>query len=208
MARKLKTFVTSLGFFEQAVAAPSMKAALEAWGVPQNLFHQGFAKETDDPEIVAAATARPGTVLKRAVGTTGAFTENPALPENLPPKARPDKVAKKRKAPAKAVAKSETDRRAGRAQLAAFDKTRAKRERERATAERRRATIEARAAEKRAAAAAKAHAALDNAKAKHDAKLAALDRQQAALERKIDAERKRWHSEKAKLERRLRDAGR
>jgi hypothetical protein len=29
MARKLKTYQTSLGFFEQAIAAPSMKAALE-----------------------------------------------------------------------------------------------------------------------------------------------------------------------------------
>ena len=34
MARKLKTYQASLGLFEQAVAAPSMKAALEAWGAP------------------------------------------------------------------------------------------------------------------------------------------------------------------------------
>ena len=32
MARKLKTFTTSIGFFDLAIAAPSMKAALEAWG--------------------------------------------------------------------------------------------------------------------------------------------------------------------------------
>jgi hypothetical protein len=32
MARKLKTYQTSLGFFDLAMAAPSMKAALEAWG--------------------------------------------------------------------------------------------------------------------------------------------------------------------------------
>jgi colicin import membrane protein len=54
MAGKLKTFVTSLGFFDQAIAAPSMKAALEAWGAGSNLFHQGVAKETDDPDVVAA----------------------------------------------------------------------------------------------------------------------------------------------------------
>ena len=30
MARKLKTYQTSLGFFDLAIAAPSMKAALEA----------------------------------------------------------------------------------------------------------------------------------------------------------------------------------
>ena len=29
MARKLKTYQTSLGFFDQAITAPSMKAALE-----------------------------------------------------------------------------------------------------------------------------------------------------------------------------------
>ena len=43
MARKLKVFQTSLGFFDQAIAAPSMKAALEAWGADSNLFHQGAA---------------------------------------------------------------------------------------------------------------------------------------------------------------------
>jgi hypothetical protein len=30
MARKLKTYQTSLGFFNQAIAAPSMKAALSS----------------------------------------------------------------------------------------------------------------------------------------------------------------------------------
>jgi hypothetical protein len=45
MARKLKTYQTSLGFFDLAIAAPSMKAALEAWGADSNLFHQGVAKQ-------------------------------------------------------------------------------------------------------------------------------------------------------------------
>ena len=54
MARKLKTYQTSLGFFDQAVAAPSMKAALEAWGADSNLFHQGAAKESYDPDVIAA----------------------------------------------------------------------------------------------------------------------------------------------------------
>jgi colicin import membrane protein len=31
MARKLKIYQTSMGFFDLAIAAPSMKAALEAW---------------------------------------------------------------------------------------------------------------------------------------------------------------------------------
>src|SRR5262245_16903388 len=60
MARRLKTYQTSSGFFELAVAAPSMKAAAEAWGSRTNVFKQGFAKETHDPDIVATTMAKPG----------------------------------------------------------------------------------------------------------------------------------------------------
>src|SRR6202161_3490794 len=83
MVRKLKTYQTSLGFFDQAIAAPSMKAALEAWGADSNLFHQGAAKESDDPEVVAATMAKPGIVLKRPVGSDGPFGEHAELPKNL-----------------------------------------------------------------------------------------------------------------------------
>ena len=63
MVRKLKTYETSLGFFDHAIAAPSMKAALEAWGADSNLFHQGAAKESNDPDIIAATMAKPGVIL-------------------------------------------------------------------------------------------------------------------------------------------------
>ena len=69
MAKKLKTYQTSLGFFDQAIAAPSMKAALEAWGADSNLFHQGAAVESHDPNVIAATMAKPGVVLRRPVGT-------------------------------------------------------------------------------------------------------------------------------------------
>lgn len=81
MARKLKTFQTSLGFYDLAIAAPSMKAALEAWGARSNLFHQGFAKETDDPDVVAVTISRPGMVLRRPAGSSGLFGERAALPD-------------------------------------------------------------------------------------------------------------------------------
>jgi colicin import membrane protein len=81
MPRKLKTFITNIGFFELALAAPSMKAALEAWGMGHNAFQHGFAKQTDDPKIVAATMAQPGVVLRRAVGTKGEFTEHSEGPE-------------------------------------------------------------------------------------------------------------------------------
>src|SRR3979490_3381646 len=83
MARKLKTYQTSLGFFEQAIAAPSMKAALEAWGADSNLFHQGAAKESQDPDVIAATMAKPGVVLRRAVGSNGPFSKHAERPSNL-----------------------------------------------------------------------------------------------------------------------------
>src|SRR3989440_4491196 len=83
MARKLKTYETSLGFFDQAIAAPSMKAALEAWGADSNLFHQGAAKEIHDPDVIAATMAMPGVVLRRPVGSHGSFNEHAELPAEL-----------------------------------------------------------------------------------------------------------------------------
>jgi len=83
MARKLKTYQTSLGFFDLAIAAPSMKAALEAWGADSNLFHQGAAKESDDPKVIAATLKKPGVVLRRAVGSDGSFGEHAELPSDL-----------------------------------------------------------------------------------------------------------------------------
>ena len=97
MAKKLKTFQTSLGFYDLAIAAPSMKAALEAWGADSNLFHQGAAKESGDPEIVEATMAKPGVVLRRPVGSDDAFTEHAALPTHI----SSDRVAKGRPRPAR-----------------------------------------------------------------------------------------------------------
>jgi colicin import membrane protein len=97
MVRKLKTYQTSLGFFDQAIAAPSMKAALEAWGADSNLFHQGAAKESDDPDVVAATMAKPGVVLKRPVGSTGPFREHADLPDKLGVGGKPAKPLASRK---------------------------------------------------------------------------------------------------------------
>ena len=80
MPRKLKVYQTSLGFFDLAIAAPSMKAALEAWGAGSNLFHQGVAKESDDRKVIDAAMEKPGTILQRPVGSDGPFREHADLP--------------------------------------------------------------------------------------------------------------------------------
>src|SRR6185436_5088951 len=98
MARKLKTYQTSLGFFDLAMAAPSMKAALEAWGADSNLFHQGAAKESHDPDVIAATMAKPGVVLRRPVGSDGSFNEHAELPTDLGGDG-PTRTARKPKAP-------------------------------------------------------------------------------------------------------------
>ena len=77
MPRKLKTYETSLGFYDLAIAAPSMKAALEAWARGSNLFHQGVAKESGNPDVIAATMSKPGVVLRRPVGSDGPFREMP-----------------------------------------------------------------------------------------------------------------------------------
>jgi colicin import membrane protein len=61
-----------------------MKAALSTWGAGSNLFHQGMAREADDPAIIQATLKKPGVVLKRAVGSTDPFTEHPKLSMRLP----------------------------------------------------------------------------------------------------------------------------
>ena len=96
MARKLKTYQTSLGFFDMAIAVPSMKAALEAWGSKSNLFHQGFAREVDDPDVIAATMSKPGVILRRPVGSDGPFKEDADLPSDLSRekvKGRPQKAS-------------------------------------------------------------------------------------------------------------------
>lgn len=60
MARKFKTFETSLGFCDLAIATPSMKATPSAWRADSNLFDQGVAKESDDPESYPHNIERTG----------------------------------------------------------------------------------------------------------------------------------------------------
>jgi hypothetical protein len=69
MAAKLKVFVTSDGLTDYVVATTSKVKALAAWGSHQDLFKTGLAHETDDPELVKAATARPDEVLRKPADT-------------------------------------------------------------------------------------------------------------------------------------------
>jgi colicin import membrane protein len=201
MARKLKTFETSLGFYDLAIAAPSMKAALSAWGADSNLFHQGAAKESDDPDVVAATMAKPGVVLRRPVGSEGPFREHADLPTHLAdeePKRRPRKSGAK----PKKRQPGPTDDKAARAAALAFEKEERRRENVRRKEEAAREKERARRQE----AVAKAQAAFDEAKEERDERAAAIEAKREALEKKSQAEDARWEKQKEKLEAALRRA--
>ena len=48
-----------------------------------NLFHQGAARQSEDPDVIAATMAVPGVVLKRPVGSNGPFKEQAEQPTDL-----------------------------------------------------------------------------------------------------------------------------
>jgi hypothetical protein len=201
MARKLKTYQTSLGFFDLAIAAPSMKAALEAWGADSNLFHQGAAKESDDPDVIAAAMAKPGVVLMRAVGSDGSFGEHAELPADLGGSGL-RKAARKSKGPkAKKPSFRPVDKAAER--KAAFDYERERRSRE---LERAKEEVARQKERERRQAVDKAQAALDKAEQEHAKRAAAIQAEVEALEKRLQTEEARWHKEKERLEAALRRA--
>jgi len=72
---KIKVFTANLGFYETAVAARSQKMALAHWGVTRDLFQECSAKETHDPKAVQAAMRKVGLVVRRPIGSNGAFEE-------------------------------------------------------------------------------------------------------------------------------------
>ena len=201
MARKLKTYQASLGFFDQAIAAPSMKAALEAWGTKTNLFHQGVAKEVDDPDVIAATMRKPGVILKRPIGSDGPFKEHAELPTHLPgdeakrkPGKRPAKVKEQR--PRK------IDIKAARKAALAFEKEQRQRETERQKEE----AAFAKQRERRDKAVAKAQSAIEKARQDHNKRASKIEAQRAAIDKQSQAEDDRWQKQKEELEIALREA--
>ncbi|WP_334539213.1 cell envelope biogenesis protein TolA [Bradyrhizobium sp. AZCC 1708] len=200
MARKLKTYQTSLGFFDLAIAAPSMKAALEAWGADSNLFHQGAAKQSHDPDVIAATMAKPGVVLRRPVGSDGPFSEHAELPTNLggggsTNAARKSKGPKAKKSSSRPVA-------AGRKAALAYEREQKRREVERAREE----AARQKERERRQQAVDKAQAALDKAEENHAKRSAAIQAEVEALEKRSQTEEARWEKEKERLQAALRRA--
>jgi len=199
IARKLKTYQTSLGFFDLAIAAPSMKAALEAWGADSNLFHQGAAKESDDPGVIAATMAKPGVVLKRSVGSFGEHAELPTDLGGTGPK-KADRKPKGSKA--KPPSSRPVDKAAERKAALAFEKEQKRRERERASEE----AARQKDRERRQQAVAKAKSALNKGEQEHAKRAASIQAEVEALEKRSRAEQARWDKEKERLEAALRRA--
>ncbi|MET3840395.1 cell envelope biogenesis protein TolA [Bradyrhizobium sp. OAE829] len=202
MARKLKTYQTSLGFFDQAIAAPSMKAALEAWGADSNLFHQGAAKESDDPEIIAAAMAKPGVVLRRPVGTDRPFSEHAELPTDLGDGGAAKATRKSKGSKTKKRSSRPVDRATERQTALAYEREQRRRELEQTKEE----AARQKERERRRQAVDKAHAALKKAEQEHVRRAAAIEAQVEALEKRSQTEVACWKKEKDRLEAALRRA--
>jgi len=198
MARKLKTYQTSLGFYDLAIAAPSMKAALEAWGAGSNLFHQGAARETDDPDVVAATMAKPGVILRRPRDRAGASLSSPAC---LP-------VMKAK------VPENGADRKAKRGPLRRSVKRLRGKQPWSLSGSRHGAKPGAgprSPPRPRSASGAKRHSprprlALDDAQRDHSARTAAIEDDRAAVEKRAQLEDACWEKQKEKLTAALRSA--
>lgn len=96
---KLKVFAWSNGLKTYAVATTSRPKALAAWGIHQDLFADGTAREVDDPALVEAAIAQPGVVIEQAV--SGGAAKAIAASKS-PPRPKGPTAAQKRAAELKA----------------------------------------------------------------------------------------------------------
>lgn len=193
MPRNLKVYQTSIGFYDLVIATPSMKAALEAWGAASNLFHQGFAKDAQDPAAIDAAMQMPGVVLRRPIGSNKPFSESADLPDDLT--ANEPRAPRKAKRALKERQRNDgtaANRRAAAAYGAQLRKDEAKR--------RRAKEQEEKARERRESAIMKAESALNNARQEHEAVARTLTRERDAIYQKIERESHRWADQEEKLQ--------
>ena len=110
--QKLKVFRTPIGFHDAYVAAPSQKAALEAWGADGNLFAQGIAEQVTDPESMEEPLASPGKVIKRVRGSTDehfAALDRTVLKPKPKPKSNGEEAPKPKARPKPRPSRDELD---------------------------------------------------------------------------------------------------
>lgn len=138
MPRKLKVFRTPIGFHDAYVAAPSRKAALEAWGADADLFARGTAEEVADARLMAEPLAHPGEVIRVSRGDLAAQLK--ALGPRKKPAAK--KAARSSPEPKQGKPKPPPSRDKLDEAEAAIDRARTKHDAERAALEKQRAVIE------------------------------------------------------------------
>ena len=91
MARALKIYRTAIGFHDAYVAAPSQKAALEAWGSGKDLFARGAAEVVAETPFADELIANPGVVIKKLRGTVAEqMAALPPTPAKKSRKAEPE----------------------------------------------------------------------------------------------------------------------
>jgi hypothetical protein len=163
-----------------------MKAALEAWDLSDNAFQQGFAKQTDNPDIIAATMERPGIVLRRPVGSRAKFEVSPALAKSPPAQPRPKRQS---------AVKPKAQRKESGATVVSLERERARRERERAKQEK----SAKRAQEKRRVSVQKATSELELATAQRDMALKKIELQRNKLDRLEQRERQKWEAKRRTL---------
>jgi hypothetical protein len=142
--------------------------------------------------------AKPGVVLRRPVGSEGAFGEHAELPKSLGNGGRSKRVVPK--PPARKAKKSpdRPDEAADRKAALAYELERKRREREEATSQKER--------ERKQQAVDKAQAAFDKAKREHAKRAAAVQAEMNAIEKKARAEDANWGKERGRQDAALRRA--
>lgn len=65
----LKVYRMPIGFHDAYVAAPTKKAAIEAWGANEDVFRRGVAELVEDAALKKKPLQCPGEVVKRLRGT-------------------------------------------------------------------------------------------------------------------------------------------
>jgi len=201
MVRKLQVYQTSQGFYDLLVAAPSMKAALEAWGAGSNLFQQGDARLSEDQRAISAALKKPGTVLRRPIGTDKAFAEQSGAPTVASLEARmPKAVASAPRSKPSIELKSKTgsmaiDANAERKTVLKYEKDQARQKREREAADK----AEAIAVRRRQVAVDEAQLAMTQAERQHSETIELIEQERASVERRADAENRRWEIARKRL---------
>jgi hypothetical protein len=107
VARALKVYRTAIGFHDAYVAAPSMKAALRAWGTDKDLFARKAAELIEDPRLTAEPLAHPGEVIRKLRGSASEHVQalgkiarpKPTKKMRAEPAAKPSPRAKRKRPP-------------------------------------------------------------------------------------------------------------